>query len=101
MANLQFERIVQITEVMHQYARVGNWEQVQLSDSRRQQLLDDAILAQTMVTNEQGLEKIQDLNNKILELARKDQRRLQSDHQKTRHNLQKCSAYLETSRRSK
>lgn len=70
MRNLQFERILQISESMYQYARVGDWEQVKHADQKRQQLLQRAISARSIVSHQLGLQRIVQLNQKILELAR-------------------------------
>jgi len=98
MTDVQINRLVQFTENMYQQALVDNWVEVQEIDDRRRELLDRYLQHGELNVSKNCMQRIDRLNQLILDLARSHCNRMQEELNTARRAVSACTAYRKTER---
>ncbi len=95
-----FDLLVQYTEKMHESAKNGDWDNVRSLDSERIKVLKYGVEHNTLTTHKSGLSNIQQLHDRIIDLARAERNIMTREFREQSDRLQHCQAYLKTDRHS-
>ena len=95
------QKLISLTREMHRQAKAGSWEQLLITDKKREQVLDHGLGNGSLKpVDAETMQQLQQLHNEILKLAAIERGQLTTSHRQSRSKIDASQQYLNLSARS-